>query len=304
MGRTFFSTLALLLLCGVSIAQPSYFLLDKKGNTGYYAVYPKDTTLALLLVIPRPGQHPETVLRDTAFSALAAREGFALLVPAHPEALLLNYNSFRFFQTVLQDASRRSNSSGMPVAVGGLQEGGIMALQFAEECWSMKPYYPLRPQAVFTVNTPVELVAWWNSCRSDLIRNTSPDAIAEAGLAMEQLTRELGGSPDSLYAEYVKRSPFSMDQTDLGKAQFLLSPGLRLYYPDNFQEQIRDRDRDLYDLPLGPATTLIKLLVRQGHLNAEIKLYEVPLPYPKKIPDPEACIQWLKASLWGEGKKE
>ena len=304
MGRTFFFTLAFLVFCGVATAQPNFFLLDKKGTTGYYAVYPKDTPLALLLVIPRPGQHPETVLRDTAFSGLATREGFVLLVPAHPEALLLSYNSFRFFQSILQDAAKRLGATEMPVAVGGLVEGGIMALQFAEECWAMSSFYPLRPQAVFAVNTPVELVAWWESSQRDLIRNSSPQAVAEASLAIGQLTHELGGSPDSLLAAYIKHSPFSRQQDDLGKAQFLLSAGLRLYYSDNLQDQIRDYDRDLYDLPIAPASLLIKRLIRQGHSNARIQLYAPSLHYPQKFPDPEACIQWLKASLGESGKKE
>lgn len=295
------------LLCLASwqlAAQPVFFPIGKNAADGYFAMPPKDSIKGLLLLIPHPGQAPEMVFRDSAFAALANEEGFALLVPPHPEALLLTPASFRFLNSVLQDAAHRFGVSTDGVAIGGIKEGGILALQFTEECWAAPQFYPYHPRAVFAINSPVDLTAWWESAARDLERNASPEAIAEARVVLDRLTRELGGAPDSLRSTYVSRSPFCMEKAQMGKAQFLLPAHLRLYYPDDLQAQITTRHRDLNDLAIVPASVLLNRLHQQGHENAGLRFYIPDPSRPFGLSDPGECIQWLVESLWGSVEKE
>ncbi|MBK7410122.1 MAG: hypothetical protein IPL49_20930 [Saprospirales bacterium] len=295
----------LLCLAGWQVAaQPLFFSVGKNDSDGYYATVPQDTTKGLLLVIPRPGQAPESVFRDSVFSALANEAGFVLLAPPHPEALLLTPAFFRYLNVILQDAAHRFGVAADRIAIGGIKEGGILALQFTEECWAAPQFYPYHPKAVFAINAPVELVAWWESAERDLNRNSSPEAIAEATVILDRITRELGGAPDSLLTTFASRSPFFMGNAQVGKEQFLLPVSLRLYYPDDFQAQLRDHHRDLYDLPVGPASALLNRLLRQGHPHADMQLYIPDPSRPFMLSDPEGCIQWLVESLWGKSEKE
>ena len=288
---------------GIS-AQPVFHALQPKKTAGYFALAPADTTKGLILLTAGPGQSPEELLRDSAFTSLASRSGMALIAVPNPGGLLLTPLSFSFLNEVLDHALSTFKIPPGSLAIGGFGPGGIIALQYAEECWAGAQFYPNRPRAVFAVDTPVDLIEWWNSCLRDLERNSSPEAMAEAGYWKAVLESELGGSPDTLQTVYEKRSPFVANDDKIGKEQYLLGPGLRLYYSGHLQEQLGSRDRDLYDLPVTPASALLKMLLQNGHTNADIRFTQAQAAWGWGIAEKQDCIHWIVSTVTGSAPRE
>lgn len=282
------------LACTPLASQPQFFPLEKKSAGGYYASVPEYPARSLVLLVPGPGQDPLQAFPDSSTTALAHEMGIALVAIEHPGKLLLTPGIHRYLLQVIQQAGRKFGADPGKTAVGGLAEGGILALQFAAECQVSPAFYPLRPRAVFCVDTPTDLTAWWKSCERDIRRQASGEAVAMAMHTQAMLARELGGAPDTLAAEYARRSPFSMDGKLPGREQFLLETGLRLYYLDDLSFQLRQRGRTLYDLPMGPASAMVESLMKLGNEDASLEL----LPAAKGSGfNHSEWIYWLVESL-------
>jgi hypothetical protein len=273
MKKTQTAALAGLLLASIPLAsQPQFFSLDKKGAGGYYASVPEQPARSLVLLIPGPGQDPVQVFPDSANTALAHEKGIALVAIEHPGKLLLTPDIHRFLLQVVKQASREFGTEPDQTAVGGLGEGGLLALQFTAECQASPAFYPSRPRAVFCIDAPADLSAWWKSCEEDIRRNSSTEAVAQALHTQRRLAEELGGAQDTLAAVYIRRSPFSMEGELPGKEQLLVETGLRLYYHNDLSFQLRERGRTLYDLPIGPASSMVQSLLKLGNANASLEL--------------------------------
>ena len=281
-------------------AQPGFFPFEKKGKAGYYAASPGDSVRGMLLLIPGYGQTPEMLLQDSVLLSGAATHGLALLAVNRPAHLLLTPESFRLLTSVFEDAARRFKAPPDKLAIGGFAEGGILAIQYTAECWSAAGYHPLRPAAVFGVETPVELSEWWKSLQRDQIRRSSPEAMAESAYWLDVLSRELGGAPDTLESVYRKRSPYHLGDGQPGKEQFLLSAGVRLYYFGDLQWQLGVMHRELSDLPATPASVLIKRLLLKGHPDASLVF--TPDTWGDK--EKNDCLQWVAESMGIGSRKE
>jgi len=295
----------LALLCPVPeriSAQPEFIPLEKKGKAGYFVLPPEHAPKGLLLLIPELDDEPSLVFQDTALTAGASANGLVLLAIHHPKELLLTTASFRFLKEVLDDAVRRFGVEAEKIALGGFREGGIMAIQFVEECWAAPDYYLLKPRAVFGVETPVDLEEWWRSCERDLQRKTSPEACAQSWYWLGVLKNELGGAPDTLKTVYKNRSPFLVRSDWVGKERFLLPAGIRLYYQGSLQNQLEIMNRDLSDLPVTPASVMIKRLLRQGHTNASLVFTRGPSLWDET--DIWNCLHWVADSILTESAKE
>lgn len=283
-------------------AQPQFFPLEKKGKVGYFALPPAETPRGLLLLLPGLVQSPSEIFQDTSLTASASAHGLVLMAVHHPKGLLLTPDSFRFLKEAMDNAMKRYGIETGRLAIGGFREGGIMAIQFAEECWAASEYHLLKPRAVFGVETPVDLEEWWKSCERDLLRKTSPEAFAQSGFWLGVLKNELGGAPDTLQLVYQKKSPFLIRNDLIGKERYLLPVGIRLYYKGTLQNQLEIMNRDLRDLPVTPASVMIKSLLRQGHANAALVFTRGPSLWDKT--DVEDCIQWVSESILKESAKE
>jgi hypothetical protein len=292
------AALAGLLLASIPLAsQPQFFPLEKKSAGGYYASVPEQPARSLVLLIPGPGQDPLAVFPDSANTALAHEKGIVLAAIEHPGKLLLTPDIHRFLLQVIKQASREFGTEPEKTAVGGLGEGGLLALQFTAECQASPAFYPLRPRAVFCIDTPADLSAWWKSCGEDIRRNASAEAVAQAVRAQRLMAEELGGAPDTLAAVYIRRSPFIMDRELPGKEQLLAETGLRLYYCDDLSFQLRERGRTLYDLPIGPASAMVQSLLKLGNDDASLELLP---PAAAGGFNQAAWIYWLVESLGSE----
>lgn len=273
MIRILTAALAGALLAALPLAaQPPFFPLEKKSAGGYYASVPEHRPRALVLLIPGPGQDPLRAFPDSLHTAMAHEEGIAMVAIEHPGKLLLTPAVYRYLLEVIRQASRKLDIAPERVAIGGLAEGGILALQFAAECQASPAFYPLRPRAVFCIDSPVDLTEWWKSCERDIQRNISPEVAALALSTQQKLAQELGGSPDTLAQPYIRRSPFHMSGALPGKEQLLVETGMKLYYHNDLSIQLREKGRTLYDLPIGPASAMVESLLKLGHGNASYEL--------------------------------
>lgn len=290
--KNFLTAVIILLLANIQLtAQPAFFSLDKKKAGGYFASPAEYPALGIVLWIARPGEDPSGIFPNDAVMALAREKKLVLVGVAHPGPYLLTPSTQRFLGEVLRDACKEFGTPAENIAVAGIREGGLLAMQYAQECWAKPALYPYRPRAILCQDTPVDLKAWWESCARDLHRNISAEAVAEAKVAARAIAAQTSGAPDTL----AMKSPFLMEKADtLGKEQFLLPVALTLYYSSDIQFQVSERGRDLYDLPIGPATRLIEKLIRYGHPNASVQLAHTP----ESAFQDSGWIYWLEESLF------
>lgn len=130
--------------------------------------------------------------------------------------------------------------------------------------------------------------------------NVSEMAVAESKAIIQEYKREFGGSPQEFPESYVRYSIYSHDQKDKGNAKYLLNTPVLLFTEPDIEWQMKNRQRDYYDLNCTDIAAMINYLQIKGNKNAEAvftqnkgkRLNGMRHPHSWSIMDSAKCYQW------------
>ncbi|TGE06217.1 alpha/beta hydrolase [Hymenobacter fodinae] len=258
----------------------------------------------VLLLLPGLGGKAQHVFQETALGQQASQAGFVTVVPTLNNRLYLDSAGTCFLDEVLRRVTQQYPSVGGNLFIGGFSAGGHVALTYAETLVRNTARLPLRVNAVFSVDSPVDLASFWQVGQRQAAQNCHPLLVQGGRSTMATLTHAFGGTPDQRPAAYRQYSAFSSSDPTGGNLVLLKSTPVRVYCePDlNFWRQHYCPTWQLEDLNAAMLKTMIETLRRQGNMRAEYlethgkgRMGQRPFPHSWSIVDAPECIRWLQS---------
>jgi hypothetical protein len=303
--------LTLLLLFGVSIITKSQTIkeisIDKTSSPDkYYVVEPKDSIKGVLLLLPGSYQEAESIFPETKLHNVAYVNKILVVTFTCDKTKAYIDESIIFkINRVLTDVIVKYKIPRDKFVIGGYSAGGMISLSFVEYCKQYPEKAVINPQAVFTVDSPVDLIDLWYTLNREIEKNFSEAAINEANAFLKTMKEDLKGTPEDNLGNYIKHSPYYHGIKDGGNVKFLNDIPVRLYHDPDILWQLKNRRRDFFDMNELCASAMINKLLLMGNDKAEFMISDRPgyrsngyrHPHSWSIVEEVECIQWIRKCL-------
>lgn len=260
------------------------------------------TARGLLVLLPGLGEPAREVFRATSLAQEAAQRGFVVLVVEINDHICLDSADTRFLNEVIGQAVRQRPALAHRLVIGGFSAGGQLALTYAEGLVRDSTQRPWHLRGVLGVDPPLDLVTHWQRAEYHLAKQDCPAFRPYDQRTIQQLTRELGGSPAQLPGVYLVRSAFVRTDSAGGNARWLQALPVRLYAePDLAFWQATCPSQQLEDQNAYGAAALIARLRRLGNTRAQYIqttgkgfVGRHRMPHSWSIVDTPDCAKWLE----------
>jgi hypothetical protein len=279
-------------------------VVDKNDPvTGYYlAVPPQGNIEGVLVLFPGFGQTPESVLPETKLHNVAFSNNILTLIVPFGNKIYADPPTISNINRALTDSIKRMHVSPDKFVIGGFSAGGTIAMRYVELCKEKPELFPVKPQAVFTIDSPIDLVDLSRYFDRELERNFSDAGMNEARFIQGIMKDELKGTPEANFGNYVLHSPFTRELKQPGNEKYLMNVPVRLYHDVDLVWQLKNRRRSAFDNNVAGASELIARLMLAGHEKAELMIAKQPgyrsngmrHTHSWSIVDEVEFIQWMK----------
>lgn len=271
----------------------------------YLAVKPLSADIqGVLVLLPGFGSTAEGIFPETKIQNVAYLHGLLTVAIAAGKKLYADESVVVKLNKALQHVKETYGISEDQFVIGGFSAGGTIALRYAEYCVEKPNEMPIVPQAVFSVDSPVDLFEIWSYFQRELKKNYSEAGVDEAMFVSELMLREIGDSEKGRLV-YEQLTPFHMDLETPGNEQFLNKLAVRTYHDVDVVWQLQNRRRSLRDMNAFPASEMINRLLLSGNEQAEfiqakergrrsIGYYH---PHSWSIVDDVDLVLWVMGSL-------
>jgi hypothetical protein len=271
----------------------------------YIALAPSSENIkGVLVLMPGFAQPAESIFPESKIQNVAFANGLlSIAIPCQPKLYADSIVIAKLNKT-LNHVKTKYNVSAEDFVIGGFSAGGTISLRYAEYCYQKPDEASIKPQAVFTVDSPVDLFHIWNYFDRELKKNFSEAGVSEAkyvkGLMLEEI-----GNPIENRNVYERLTPFNMESDTKGNEQHLESIAVRVYHDIDVNWLINERHRSLMDTNALPASELINRLKQYGNNKAEFVTAKnegyrssgLRHPHSWSIVDEIELIQWVKKQL-------
>ncbi|MEQ8475315.1 hypothetical protein [Fulvivirga sp.] len=290
------------------IAQNFEKIIFDQNNTdsGYYlAVVPEDKKIkGVLVLMPGFGQKAESIFPETKIHNVAYLHGILTIAVAGERKLYADQSVINRLNMALQHVKNKYAVASDQFVIGGFSAGGTISMRYAEYCVEKSSEGPIQPQAVFSVDSPIDLFGIWDYFQREIKKNYSDAGVGEAQFVSEIMTREIG-TPTTNKANYDRLTPFDADLDKPGNEQFLKNIGVRVYHDVDIVWQLENRRRSLFDSNALAASELINRLLLLDNEKAEFMPAKQPgyrssgfrHPHSWSIVDEVELIQWVNKNL-------
>lgn len=267
--------------------------------TGYYLVKKPDQIDHVLILMPGFGQYPESIFAESGLPRLASKNNTMILAFAGGRKIYADTAVVRQMNKIINHAKLKFQLAHQDFAIGGFSAGGTLALRYTELCFEKPGSFPIKPKAIFTVDSPIDLFALWGYLQNEIKKNYSEVGVNEAKFVTQIITDEHGAVPGNTLI-YEKLTPFHAGLEESGNEKYLMGTAVRVYHDVDVAWQLKNRRRSVYDANFLPASGLINTLLLNGHTNAEFVQGETGYrsngmrhPHSWSIVNEEECIKWL-----------
>ena len=274
--------------------------------SGYYlAVKPQSGIIkGVLILLPGFGQAPESVFSESKLPDTAYRNDLLVIAIAGgnrlyaDSSLLLKLNSA--FSHVVKSFSVDIDK----IVIGGYSAGGTIALRYIELSQQFPELHSIHPKAVFTIDSPVDLMEIYHYFKREITRNYSPAGVAEAEFASNLMNKEIG-TPESNPELYKQLTPFFKDSKEAGNEKYLSKISVRVYHDVDINWYLKERKRSAFDMNFLYSSEMINRLLLMGNSHAEFIQSEkegrrsngIRHPHSWNIVEETECVQWINEQL-------
>jgi len=279
-------------------------IVDKNDPvTGYYLVVaPKGEIESVLVLFPGFGERPEDVLPETKLHNTAFNNNILTLIVPFGNKIYADVPTITNINRALTDSIKRMHLNPDKFVIGGFSAGGTIAMRYVELCMEKPEAFPVRPKAVFTIDSPIDLIDLSKYFDRELERNFSDVGMNEANFIQGIMKDELKGTPETNFNNYVFHSPFTRELKQPGNEKYLMGISVRLYHDVDLVWQLKNRRRSAFDNNVAGASELIARLMLAGHEKAELMIAKQPgyrsngmrHTHSWSIVDEVEFIQWMK----------
>ena len=271
----------------------------------YIKIVPKTKPVGCLVILPSTGELVESVMNQITLHELAIQQDLLVIFPSVNWSSAKFTNAHEVLDTVFKEVIEEYEIPKDKFILGGLSLGGMISLTYAEKANRENGNTFIIPKAVFALDPPLDFAHLYHQAERDVERNFSEAAVNEGKWLMEMYETEFGGTPEEVPAEYIKYSIYSHSEEDGGNATYLIDTPVRIYTEPAIEWQIKNRQRDLYDLNATDISAMINLLQRKGNNHAEIIVTHdkgirpdgTKHPHSWSIMDSRECLSWTLEHL-------
>ena len=201
-------------------------IAKKHLSTDFYDLYKPDTTEAVLVLF---GGYPETakdIKREFAINEFANEKNVAVVY--------LNYSGKLWLENkekieLAESINKLFKSNQLPInktIFGGFSSGGNMALLISD--FLIENSNTIKPEGVFIVDSPIDLIALYNSAEKNIKNNYSQPAIQESKWIIKTLNENFG-DPKSNLDKYENYSIFTSKTKHINNLRNLKNTRIRFY---------------------------------------------------------------------------
>lgn len=269
----------------------------------YLTVAPRSGSISGVLVLfPGFGQNAESIFPETDLPKLSYENDVLVVALAAGEKIYADEKVLQKINRVLKDVQKRFSIARDKFVLGGYSAGGTIALRYTELCREKPGAFPVQPAGVFTVDSPVDLVAIYQYFEREKRKDFSPVGVNEAVYVKAVMDRELG-EMDHHLQKYIDYSPFYTGKED-GNERFLKDVAVRVYHDIDVPWILKNRRRSIFDTNALEASELINRLLLSGNGRAEFMTGKKGYrssgerhPHSWSIVDEEELMVWMKKLL-------
>ena len=276
------------------------------AQADYYLAVPppSDNIAGVLVLLPGFAQPPESIFPETDIPQLAAASDLLVIALAAGPKLYADAEVVARLDAALRDVITRYGVAATDFVLGGFSAGGTVGLRYAQYAYQYPAAAVIRPRAVFSVDSPVDLFAIYDYFEREQARNYSAVGLAEANFAKDIMLRELG-DPTNHATTYDTLTPFNAKLLGPGNERFLCDTAVRVYHDVDVVWQLENRRRSLYDANALGASELIARLLLAGNDRAEfmqangkgVRSNGQRHPHSWSIVDAGELVGWVLGSL-------
>ncbi|MDB5230179.1 MAG: hypothetical protein JWN76_984 [Chitinophagaceae bacterium] len=300
----FFLCVHIVLIWNTVIAQRyEKIVVNAKDTTsGYYlAVKPPTSTISgVLVLLDGFGGAPESIPIESMLPNIAYANGILTVAATMGQKVYADSAVIGKLNLLLRDVIKRYNVSPDKFVIGGFSAGGTISLRYVELCKESPSKYPVYPRAVFTVDSPVDLIDLWGLFEKQIEKNYSDVAVGEAKFVSAVMERE-HGTPTSNLQTYKWLTPFNHLEKGDGNEKYLKEIPVRVYHDVDIVWRLQNRRQSGYEANyLNSSEMILRLLLLKNN-DAEFvkgrtgyRSNGMRHPHSWNIVDEIEFIQWMK----------
>ncbi len=303
----------LLFVFSVSVAFPQSvkkIVVDKNDNTsGYYLamepdIHPGDSIKGVLVLLSGFSQQAESIFPETKLPNVAYANNILTICFAAGFKLYADPEVQAQMTAVLNDVITRYKVRPDKFVLGGYSAGGTIVLRYAELCNQYPAKFPIKPRAVFMIDSPIDVFTLWDNEQEAITQNFSAAAVEEAKEAIHRMQSQYG-IPSANIEKYNLISPFCMNKAYGENEKYLAHTAVRTYHDVDIAWRIVNRRQTVRNANFLVTAELINRLMILGNDRAEFiqsdrKGYRsngMRHPHSWSVVDEVGCVQWMKGLL-------
>lgn len=175
------------------------------------------------------GGFPESakdIKREFKILENAEDHNISVLYMNYSRKIWLEQDELSQLSEQLQDIFKVNTLPTDNVYIGGFSSGGNMALLISD--FMTNQHSNIIPKGVFIVDSPIDLVALYNTAQKNIERNFSNSAVQESTWLLETLGAKFGNPKDSI-SSYEEYAVFTSKTNNINTIKNLKNTKIRLY---------------------------------------------------------------------------
>ena len=279
------------------------YINDGESTELYYLkLVPKGKIKGAIVILPSGGETTEDLIKQITVPKLAYGKGIVTIIPSINWGTENREVEIETLNIIFKDVIENHKIPEENFILGGLSNGGMISLTYAQQAVKDKKKTYLKPKGVFGLDVPLDKAHFYEYCEREIKRNFSELGVGEARWIMNNYNEIYGGSPKEFPEKYIKASIYSNGVETGGNAEYLKDIPIRMYTDLDVNWLMNERRRDLYDWNGTDIVAMINDLKLMGNKDANviitmgkgIKLDGAKHPHSWSIMDNKDCFNWIE----------
>jgi hypothetical protein len=300
--------LKIILCCCInnSFAQKteSIYLNPKDSTSNYFITFkPQKEIKGLLVLMTSFGETPEIAMKETDIHLQALERGiFTAFVTLQDGRFSFDVDSIsqHHLDMMIIAIQSKYNIEKLPFYIGGFSLGGSGVVKYTERSF-VRNDIP-KPKAIFAIDPPLDFERFYTSIEKEARTSTSEIGKNEAKYFLQRIQEEVGSKPKDNIKAYHQFSPYSYSDTNNTTISYLKNCPILLITEPDILWQMKERDRNIYDINAIDCSAAINTLRLLGNKNAELTLTQNKgfrkysgkrNPHSWSIGDGKMIVDWL-----------
>ncbi|PCH76423.1 MAG: hypothetical protein COB98_06325 [Flavobacteriaceae bacterium] len=278
------------------------YINDNDSSELYYLkLVPKSKPIGAVVVFPSGGETVQDLLKQIEIPHLAYDNNILTIIPSINWGTENRTVEIEILDEIFKEIVTKYKVPKENFVLGGLSNGGMISLTYAEISKKEKDSTFLVPKGVFGLDVPLDKAHMFEYCVREINRNFSEVGVNEARWIMNNYNQTYGGSPKEFPEQYIEASIYSNGVENGGNAQYLKDIPIRMYTDLDAEWLINQRRRDLYDWNGTDIVAMINDLKLMGNQDANViitmgkgvRLDGRRHPHSWSIMDNQDCMNWI-----------